>query len=223
MNTKVYIFDATVLKNEKLFKKFYSLMPEYRKNKIDRLSQEKDKILCLGAGILEREVFLENGLGENPQIGYENGKPILLDFDNVFFNTSHSGEKVITTISNLNVGCDIEKIKSERKSISNRCYTKEEQDFVNKFEGRDRDISFFKIWTLKESFVKNLGAGLTIPFRSFSISLDDGISIKQNIVDEQFKFISLTTDDDYQIAICLSNCVETDKIEFNKFEIEGNL
>lgn len=223
MNTKVYIFDVTPLKNETMFQKFYSLMPDYRKNKIDRFTQEKDKILSLGAGILEREVFLENGLGENPEIIYENGKPILADFDDVFFNTSHSGEKVITTISNLNVGCDIEKIKSERKSIIDRCYTKEEQEFIDKFTGRDRDISFYKIWTLKESFVKNLGAGLSIPFNSFSISLKNGISITQKIVKEEFKFVSLTTDDNYQIAICLSNCSENDKIEFNNFELEGNL
>lgn len=219
INNKVFIFDVTKLKNETLFSKFYNLMPEYRKNKIDCLVQEKDKILSLGAGILFRDAMLSIGIEEDPEIIYENGKPMLRDYSDIFFNISHSGNKVVLVISSNEVGCDIERIKSERKSIVDRCYTKSEQLYVNKFDGRARDFAFYKIWTLKESFIKNIGAGLRIPLTSFSITLGEKIGVTQNIAKDDFSFLSMTTDDDYQIAICFSNCSNSDKVEFNRFEL----
>lgn len=91
------------------------------------------------------------------------GKPHIYAPDELFFSLSHSEDYAICVIANRPVGADIEEIKNENKGIADRFFAKEEQMLVTD------PLSFYRIWTLKESFIKALGAGMSLPMDSFGV------------------------------------------------------
>ena len=50
--TKIYVFDTSVLQDESLFKKFYRIVPSFRQKKVDFYKDYKDKCLSLGVGLV---------------------------------------------------------------------------------------------------------------------------------------------------------------------------
>ncbi|MBU3090542.1 4'-phosphopantetheinyl transferase superfamily protein [Clostridium sp. CF011] len=100
------------------------------------------------------------------------GKPYIINNKNIYFNISHSGEWVVGVFSNYEIGIDIEINLDLQVDIVDACFTKNEKEYVY-FGNKNSSISrFYEIWTLKESFIKALGRGLSIPLDSFEISKD---------------------------------------------------
>ncbi len=86
-----------------------------------------------------------------PVLYLDNGKP----YTEVSpISISHSGEFVLVGIHNGDIGVDIEIIKPFDERLITRYFTKDEQDFIK------CDADFFKIWTIKEAYLKLLGIGL---------------------------------------------------------------
>jgi len=89
----------------------------------------------------------------------KNGRPSIINIrnKNLDFNISHSDEFVILAMSNrLRVGIDIEKIRDiDIDLISYNCFSNKEKKYLK--EKNDKLVNFFKIWTLKESYLKALG------------------------------------------------------------------
>ncbi|MCS4470408.1 4'-phosphopantetheinyl transferase superfamily protein [Clostridium botulinum] len=63
---------------------------------------------------------------------------------------------------------------------------------------------FYKIWTLKESYIKCCGQGLSIPLKSFSIDIDKNKSIKMLNDNNHNGYIFKSFDIDlhYKMAVC---------------------
>lgn len=74
---------------------------------------------------------------------------------------------------------------------------------------------FFRLWTLKESFVKALGKGILMPFDSFCIDFSGGeISVRQNVTSQQYFFKEYALGDGFKYAVC-GLCGEfEDKVRF---------
>lgn len=96
----------------------------------------------------------------------KDGKPFV-DVNNFHFNISHSGSLVALVYDEKPMGIDIEKIVNRDTSLANRFFTNEERDYIN--NSKNKLESFYKIWTLKESYVKAIGKGLKKDLASFSI------------------------------------------------------
>ena len=65
----------------------------------------------------------------------------------------------------------------------------------------DRNEAFYRLWTIKESFVKMLKKGLAMGLDSFEVSFNDGISIKNN--DEKVAcHIKEYNLEGYKISVC---------------------
>ncbi|MBR5406725.1 MAG: 4'-phosphopantetheinyl transferase superfamily protein [Lachnospiraceae bacterium] len=82
------------------------------------------------------------------------------------FSLSHSGEYAICAVDNDIIGADIEYIDNKPVSynkIATRFFCRQEADDIKDTE------TFFRIWTLKESFTKAVGLGLGLPLNSFRI------------------------------------------------------
>ena len=99
----------------------------------------------------------------------DDGKP---EAEGICFNLSHSGNVVICAASKDNVGCDIEKIGSAPKRVAERFFCEDEIDWIESFANEDKNREFFRIWTMKESYLKMTGEGLRTALNSFRVFPD---------------------------------------------------
>ncbi len=158
-----------------------SLSP-LRLEKANRCVQPKDRLLSLAAGIALDRGLQEYGLREKDVtfLTNERGKPYLKDHPDIHFNLSHSGEIALAVFDEKEIGCDIERKRPIKEEIVRRCFSKEEQEYVD--QAKDKDEAFTRIWVYKESFIKALGVGLGMSLSSFSVlPASKGIALKQNI------------------------------------------
>lgn len=148
------------LQNQRLLE----LVSPERREKVIRYRMPDDRKRSLGAGIILRRILQENGLSESDLQYSENEKPVA---DQAFFNVSHAGDYVVGVSSDCEVGCDIEKIRKAPVEIAQRHFLETESAYIQ--AAPDRDKAFFTLWTLKESYMKMTGKGMSLPLDSFEI------------------------------------------------------
>ncbi len=194
---KLYLVNINSIKEEDI-----KNLSAFRINKANSFTNEKDKLLSLAAGIALNEGLKEfNLLERDLEITInEFGKPYFKDRDDIKFNLSHSVDSSICVISSKDVGCDIEKLRKYNKKIANKCFSDEEKEFI--VNSSNIDEAFTRIWTLKESFFKAIGNGLSFNMNGVSINPKENyIEIKQNIDSRNWKLSETKIDGNY-IAIC---------------------
>lgn len=100
------------------------------------------------------------------------GKPRLVGRPGVHFNIAHCPRAVAVVVADQAVGVDVEEIRARDPYVAARCFDASELARVEAAPDPDRE--FFRHWTLKESYVKALGAGLSYPLRAvrFVVSAD---------------------------------------------------
>lgn len=145
-------------------KELLNQIDEIRRKKIMRYHMPDDRKRSLAAGIIIKHILNENGLSENSLSCSENGKPLA---DGLFFNVSHSGNYVVGVVSDCEVGCDIEKVSRAPMKVAQHYFSPAESEYIN--SEPDKDRAFFTIWTLKESYMKMTGQGLSLALDSFEI------------------------------------------------------
>ncbi len=195
----LYAADVNELADPELFGPAFDLLDEKRKEKTERLHFEKDKRLSVGAGVLIRAALRDIGL-DSRGISFMYGeyeKPYVEGRSDIFFNISHSGNMVICAAGGCEAGCDIEEIKHPKANVAERFFTDEEKAFVK----AGGDEAFFRIWTLKESFMKATGKGLHLGMKDFSISVGETISVATT-EKGSFNFEEFANFDGFKCAVC---------------------
>lgn len=204
--TKIYLADADRLADPEVFEKLYRVLPAHRKEKIDRSRFEKNKRLCMAAWLVLMYALEQEGVDHRDiRLSFgEYGKPYLTDYPELFFNLSHSGNRVMCGVSDREVGCDVQQIKTYDSKLAERFFCPEECQHIAAAGSEERDVLFFRYWTLKESFIKNLGRGLSLPLQEFCISLkgDRPVVSQQVLPAESFFFREFELDDGYRYACC---------------------
>ncbi|MBQ0097669.1 MAG: 4'-phosphopantetheinyl transferase superfamily protein [Oscillospiraceae bacterium] len=215
---KIYIADVSKLNDEKTFSDLLSTVSKARQEKVNKLRFQKDKSLSLGAGVLLNLALKDMGckFSDNDIVFSQNGKPYIENCK-VKFNLSHSGTKVMCAVSEDDIGCDVEKVKDIDDKIAKRFFHNEEYDYIlsQKSEEKQKD-AFFRLWTLKESFLKITGLGMKLPLSDFSIIINDkDISIRQNLDKNDYRFFEIDLSDEYKYSVCFigNNEVETKIVE----------
>ena len=174
------------------------LLDENRRKKTLRFLREESRKQSLGAGLLLQKALKRHGF-ENSKITFsKNGKP---KTDGVCFNLSHSGEFVVCSIGEKDVGCDIEKAEKERLAVANRFFTKNENAYLDSFEGEEKKREFFRLWTLKESYMKLTGEGFSLSLSDFEISVDNGIFLMRDNKKCDVCFKEFQTEG-YALSVC---------------------
>ena len=170
--------DVSPLCDDSVFEKYLMSVSGMRREKAMRCKRRSDRNLSLGAGILLGRGLKEFGISEEETLFSlkKNGKPYIPEHPDISFSISHSGEIAAAAFSDMEIGCDIEIIAKDRTNIKNRFFAPEESDFVCS------DSDFFRIWTLKESYIKALGTGLQTPLPSFSV-IENG-KVKSSIASD---------------------------------------
>ena len=194
-------------------KKAYSSVSKDRQDKIDFYRFEKDKKLSAGAYLLLKKLLSEENI-TNPLFKTEKyGKAYISNFENVYFNLSHSGKMVLCAISDREVGVDIEYSDPEIDLNIAKLYfyNGEYESIMNSKNPADE---FVKYWVLKESYMKYTGLGMNLKLDSFEIKIGDEIKLKND--DEGLKF-NLFNVENYKIGIAshyeVSNLIEYDVTE----------
>ncbi len=145
-----------------------SRLSDARKEKILKLKQPEDRKRSLRAGLMIHENLLRYGKNLEDIVISNNGRPSIEGID---FNISHSGKYVIMAISDSGVGCDIEHIRDRNVTPAKKCFSDNELSWMN--ESEDATLSFYRIWTARESYIKLTGEGILLEFDRYEISFDD--------------------------------------------------
>ena len=197
-------------------------VPEDRQVAIKRFIKIQDSLRTLTGEILTRCAIRERTKLSNEEIVFainKYGKPYVKNVENLQFNVSHSGEWVVCAVDTEPIGIDIEIIKSINLKVAKRFFSQEEyRDFVSKDENVKMGY-FYDLWTLKESYVKAVGRGLSIPPNTFTIQLDrSGINIKGPFVEGDFYFKQYQIDDLYKLSVCATSTGFPDSVTLKSFD-----
>lgn len=176
MNSKeitVYFADISTSDAEKLLETYGTNMEPRRRASIEKCTNTKVKKLMVGAGSLVSRVLSEYGY-KGSDIAYkEHGKPYLRD-EKLFFNLSHSGNRLMLAVSAFEIGADIQKKVPYRENLVKRI-TKESER-IGRTEEYEKHLN--RVWAIKESYTKLTGEGLGLDFSLIDYSYNgDAISI----------------------------------------------
>ncbi len=127
---------------------------------------------------LKKDYGIDYGESDSvPVIKGEHGKPQLKEYPHIFHNISHTAGLAACAIGDVPMGIDVEEIRPFSEKIIRKVMSEQEKEQFYKLKEEERTAFFFKIWTLKESYVKAGGWGITIPLTEFSFELrPDGIT-----------------------------------------------
>ena len=221
--TKLYYADVSPLEDDSVFERYFSLMSEHRRQKIDRLRFRKDKNLSLGAGLLLNEGLSAYGLTEREmQYGiYENEKPYFINCPQLHFNLSHSGSKVMAVFSDREVGCDIEQINGQNLKLAQRFFR--DSEYRSILVSPEPEQTFTRLWTLKESFMKATGLGMKLPMNGFEIRLGETVSVVQSVSEQRYSFVEPELYTGYKCAACIAGDIGDYNIVEVTFGSPGNI
>ncbi len=194
----IYIAEIHDLPDPLECPEYMERIPQFRREKIKNYKQKKSRVESLGAGLLLEYVLKQYGF-DNGQIHWrENGKP---EAEGFCFNLSHSNEIVICAIAEKAVGCDVERIKSAPMEVARRYFSAKEYQHLTEKEEDLREEEFYRIWTMKESYVKMTGEGLTLPMDDYEIIFADEVKVLRDGT-RQSCFIKEYDWPGYKISVC---------------------
>ncbi len=151
-----------------------------------------DALRCIGVGVLLLKAF--PNLKESDLQTNEHGKLFLEN--ECEFNVSHSGSYVVLATDSQSVGVDIEQIRERHFRVATKVFTPEEIQWMNK----DVLHRFFTLWTQKESLVKAVGCGITVPLETISVMpFQDGSPVEYN---DSLWFCKTISYEGYMISVC---------------------
>lgn len=169
------------------FQDFYNYISEDRRKKADSYKLKQDwKLSVLASFQLER---LLEGMGVKRPVRYTTtpgGKP-LLDMENtekeIYFSISHSGNFATAVVSDkYSVGIDVEDVTSKKRDlnklmkVADKYFLPEEIELIHQATGGDERAlpgAFYRIWTMKEAYMKAIGKPLLEVFREKQYDPDD--------------------------------------------------
>lgn len=150
--------------------------------RLNRFRFPNDKKLYAAARLLQY-FGLYRTLGIAPEqiemVMGDKGKPQLVNEKHIGanqlfdFNLSHSGSWAIAVFSSNRIGVDIERCDRENNviAIAKHYFFKQElEDLLS--EGEHARDKFFDLWTLKESYMKARGEGLSLGLSNFGFVRD---------------------------------------------------
>lgn len=133
------------------------------------------------------------------------GKPYLKGYPDIQFSISHCEGLAGCVLCNGTVGLDAELIRPYNERVADRILTDKERSALkncgsaDNLESRER---FFRYWTLKESYVKAIGKGLSFPFREIEFEWNGKGEIMSN--HPEFVFYQTRLYGRYILSLCVS-------------------
>lgn len=128
------------------------------------------------------------------------GKPRLAD-ESLCFNLSHSGGYVMLGVGVNELGVDIQRHRGVSRALVRRVCSERELSYLDASPDFERD--FFRLWCLKESYIKADGRGLCLGLGNIAFdisSFDFDSSISSDFPGATFRLYEEI--DGYTAAVC---------------------
>lgn len=197
-----------------LLERYASVISGSEKRKKERYVFEKDRHTCLVTRALLRYVlwmftgqdptgfkFWENAYGRPELVAGTLPMPIR-------FNLSHSGGLTACAVAlNTDIGSDLEDCRRVVDiNIADRFFSKPEADYLGRYSEPEKSLLFFEFWTLKESYIKARGMGLSIDLGKFCFDLagpEVKVDFHESLNDdgEEWRFFRFTPMEHYTAAV----------------------
>lgn len=135
----------------------------------------------------------------------DKGKPHPEGYNGTHFNVSHSGHWVVVAVSDAEVGVDVERMRKVPEGVAYRFFSEPEKQMLDNAENEfEKAHIFFTLWTLKESFLKAIGKGLSKSLNSFSIlrSTEGGYTLAPDQETTGYFLKAYPFEDGYKLAVC---------------------
>ena len=100
------------------------------------------------------------------------GKPSLTEHPDIFYNLSHAKGISACIVTDRECGIDCEQIRQYRPNVAKRAFSASERELLESLSGEEQDIMFTRLWTLKESYVKAIGTGISYPLDTVGFAFD---------------------------------------------------
>lgn len=194
---KLYILSINELNNEKFREHYMNLVSPKRRERIEKIKSENDKLRSLAAGVLINHMREDAQISAPISYG-EHGKPYVTD-NSIYFNLSHSGDYVAIAYGDNEVGIDIQKKRKITEALAARILTPAESETLIT---TDQDIMGL-IWSIKEAYIKMIGVGLSFDMRNCEIKDDRILCLTGSYPDAYFKsFTIMDGDIPYYLTVC---------------------
>ena len=216
----LYYTDFSGLNAEKLISAYTDKVDKERLSKLTRTLALEAKVRSLLAGYLLQVALREHLNFKNKVIPLhytygESGKPYLTEYPDVYFGLSHSGNVVVCAIAGQEVGVDIQKHVKAKENLAQRFFTKEENALLEKIkakqgaESKEYEEGFFRLWSIKESYIKYTGKGMKQGLNTFDIHFDEGIiRDKEDLETACFCEVQLSDLEEYSCSVCMKKTEE---------------
>lgn len=154
--------------------RYHALMSASEREQQQRFVFEKDRHRYLVTRALVRTVLSQYASAPAAQLAFvanDYGKPALAGAPpDLAFNVSHAGNLVVLAVTRGGaLGVDTEGVESRMTidDLADRYFAREEADDLRAQPAGLRQQRFFEYWTLKESYIKARGMGLSLPLDRF--------------------------------------------------------
>ena len=98
----------------------------------------------------------------------DHGKPYF-ENSSVMFNISHSGDYAAAAVCSLPVGVDIQIFRNINERMIEKLCRYEELEYIR--SAPDKNKAFVHLWSLKESYIKATGDGMSFPMDSINFDI----------------------------------------------------
>lgn len=205
---KEYFINSGLIKEAKLF---LSKKESSRYKKF--VSRDDADLFIIGRYLIKKFLSIKKNISPQQILIEEDayGRPFIVKprLEKIDFNLSHSGNFIILGVSSKAIGVDIEKKNSsDIERLSETCFTKKEIKYIFCENNNPNRVNrFYKLWTLKEAYLKAIGVGLSYPLKNFYFTINrSNILLKSkidNLFNKKWHFYSFGVGKKYIISVCL--------------------
>jgi 4'-phosphopantetheinyl transferase len=206
--------------DESLLATYRQLMTEGELSQAARFYFERDRRRYIITRALVRTVLSRYAEDVSPkEWRFENnpyGRPHIVNDSaaarSLSFNITHTDGLIVLAVARENtLGVDAENTQTRpvSTSLADSFFAPEEAAALRTVDAASWQQRFFEYWTLKESYIKARGMGLSIPLDQFSFSFPENDAVglyvhpEQNDPAERWRFWQFTLAPSYTVALCV--------------------
>lgn len=193
----VYAYNCADVSDMLLSAMLDRVSPE-RRAQAARFYHRGDAVRSVCGELLARALFC--ALYPGQPIAFQKGtrgKPSVTGHPAFHFNVSHSGDWVVCATADAEVGVDVERIDAADMRVADRFFAPEEIEVLHGMQ--DQDGAFYRLWTAKESYIKCVGTGLSMPLNRFSAL---GARVVADGRETEYRLHHLELDERHALCAC---------------------